>query len=196
MSRSELSFFASSQRDSDVSGAKAMSSSRAGSGGVAPRERTKRSLLRGELARVAGGAAAAGFHTVAGTSPSPSASLRGPTRRSTIAAIDCRQFDAACARSFGDIVTCTSFSASAKVAADTCGPVDGEVPNAGGAVASVAAPRSCAAVPPALSAPLAPARRATATPASPSAVPDRNCRRDVLMARDANAEPKGADQLP
>src|SRR5689334_20651450 len=44
-----------------------------------------------------------------------------------------RQFCAACVRSFSVISTRTSFSASAKVAAETSGPTAGAVPNAGGA---------------------------------------------------------------
>jgi hypothetical protein len=44
-----------------------------------------------------------------------------------------RQLSAAWARSVAANPTCTSFSASAKVAGDTSGPTAGPVPNAGGA---------------------------------------------------------------
>ena len=74
-----------------------------------------------------------GFHTVAGTSPYSISTFRGPVLRSYTAAIDCRQFPAASARCSGDIVTCTSFSASTNVAVETSGPTGGAVPNAGGA---------------------------------------------------------------
>ena len=46
-------------------------------------------------------------------------------RRSSSGAIDRCQLDAASSRSAGRIVTCTSFSASANVAADTGGPLTG-----------------------------------------------------------------------
>ena len=78
-------------------------------------------------------APARGFHTVAGTSPYPISTFLGPVLRSYTAAIDCRQFPAASARCSGDIVTCTSFSASTNVAVETSGPTGGAVPNAGGA---------------------------------------------------------------
>ena len=54
-------------------------------------------------------------------------------RRSSSGASERCQLDAAISRSAGRIVTCTSFSASANVAADTGGPVTGPVPNVGGA---------------------------------------------------------------
>jgi hypothetical protein len=57
----------------------------------------------------------------------------GPVRRSYSAAIDCRQFPAASARSGCDRGNCISFSASANVCAITSGPVAGAVPKAGGA---------------------------------------------------------------
>jgi hypothetical protein len=59
--------------------------------------------------------------------------VRGPTLRSSIDAIDDRHDRAAISRSAGVIVTCTSFSASAKVAGETSGPAAGAVPNVGGA---------------------------------------------------------------
>ena len=74
-----------------------------------------------------------GFQTVAGATSYPIASFRGPTRRSYTAAILCRQFPAASAKSFGVISTCTSFSACTNVSTDTSGPEPGEVPNAAGA---------------------------------------------------------------
>src|SRR5262249_40307540 len=48
-----------------------------------------------------------------------------------------RHESAACSRWAGVIVTCISFSASAKVAGDTGGPEPGPVPNVGGAPAVV-----------------------------------------------------------
>ena len=61
------------------------------------------------------------------------ATLRGPVRRSRYGAIDCRHESAACWRSAGVIVTCISFSASAKVAGVNAGPEPAPVPNVGGA---------------------------------------------------------------
>jgi hypothetical protein len=58
---------------------------------------------------------------------------RGPVRRSRYPAIDVRQLSVACFRSAAVIVTCVSFSASAKVAAVMSGPAAGSVPNADGA---------------------------------------------------------------
>ena len=63
-----------------------------------------------------------GFHTVAGATSYPIASFRGPTRRSYTAAILCRQFPAASAKSFPVISTCTNFSACTNVSTDTSGP--------------------------------------------------------------------------
>ena len=63
-----------------------------------------------------------GFQRVAGATSGSSATLRGPTRRSSSGAIDRRQLAAAISRSAAVIVTCASFSASAKVDADTGGP--------------------------------------------------------------------------
>ena len=74
----------------------------------------------------------AGFHRLAGASPGSSATLRGPVRRSYSGAMETRQLPAACARSAGVNCTCTSFSASANVAAVTSGPTEGPVPKAGG----------------------------------------------------------------
>src|SRR5262249_58142813 len=74
-----------------------------------------------------------GFQRVAGATPGSSATLRGPTRRSSCGAIDRGQLSAAISRSEGLIVTCISFSASANVAGDTGGPAAGAVAKVGGA---------------------------------------------------------------
>src|SRR6185295_19031410 len=74
-----------------------------------------------------------GFHRVAGATSGSIVTLRGPTRRSSSGAIDRRQLAAAISRSAGVIVTCASFSASAKVDGATGGPETGPVPNVGGA---------------------------------------------------------------
>ena len=74
-----------------------------------------------------------GFHRVAGGTSGASATLRGPTRRSNSGAIDRCQLAAAISRSAGVSVTCTSFSASAKVDGDTGGPAAGAAPKVGGA---------------------------------------------------------------
>jgi len=74
-----------------------------------------------------------GFHKVAGAIASSIATFRGPVRRSRYPAIDVRQLSVACFRSAAVIVTCVSFSASAKVAAVMSGPAAGSVPNADGA---------------------------------------------------------------
>src|SRR5262249_28334173 len=74
-----------------------------------------------------------GFQSVAGASVGAIETLRGPVRRSRYGAIDCRQESAACCRSAGVIVTCTSFSASANVAGVTTGPAAVPAPNVGGA---------------------------------------------------------------
>src|SRR5881296_2603618 len=74
-----------------------------------------------------------GCHREYGASVDSMATLRGPVRRSESGAIDFRQLPAACSRSLAVICRFTSFSASAKVAADTAGPNSGAVPKAGGA---------------------------------------------------------------
>ena len=73
-----------------------------------------------------------GFHCDAGATEDAGKNLRGPVRRSYKGAIALRQFPAACSRSEGVRSNCTSFSASAKVAAETGGPTSGAVPKAGG----------------------------------------------------------------
>jgi hypothetical protein len=128
VSRSDVSFLASIQRESCATEAKAMSASLAGSGASAAVERTKCSLVA-----TAGSFEVSGCQTVAGARVSSSASLRGPVRRSNSAASDVRQLFAAISRCAGVIVTCISFSASAKVAGEISGPTGGAVLNAGGA---------------------------------------------------------------
>src|SRR5438128_874464 len=74
-----------------------------------------------------------GFHRVAGASSDSNVTFRGPVRRSRLDAIEVRQLAAAMLRSAVVIVTCASFSASAKVDGETSGPTAGAVPNVGGA---------------------------------------------------------------
>jgi hypothetical protein len=122
------------------------------------------------------------FQTVAGASVGSSCTFRGPTRRSTNAAMDVRQLFAAICRSASVIGTCISFSASAKVAGDTSGPTGGAVLKAGGAPGvaaaglpvgaepvawSVACPVGCFSV-----------RHATIAPSMPIGAWIRNCRRE------------------
>src|ERR1041385_4262217 len=128
VSRSEVSLRVWIQRESCVTGANAMSASLADSGTFVAALRTKRDLAGPDVC-----ATADGLHTVAGERVSSSATLRGPVRRSRSAARVRRQLSAAIWRSDGVIVTCISFSASAKVAGVTSGPTCGAVPNAGGA---------------------------------------------------------------
>src|ERR1041385_6871408 len=125
--RSEVSLRDSIQRDSCVTGAKAIASSADGSA-TSTFERTK--LSRPGPAVIPG---SIGFHKVAGTSVSASATLRGPVRRSRYCASDVRQEPAACCLSASVIVTCMSFSASANVSGETAGPLPAPVPNVGGA---------------------------------------------------------------
>jgi hypothetical protein len=128
VSRSDVSCFCSIHRDNCVTGAKAMSASVAGSGVVAAlRLRTNKSRVGPASPE------SAGFQRVAGATSAPSATFRGPVRRSSSGAIDLRQLPAAIWRSPSLIVTCTSFSASAKVDAETSGPAAGAVANVGGA---------------------------------------------------------------
>ena len=121
VSRSDVSLRCSIQRDSCVTGAKAMSASFG-------RQRRRRRPCCARSDRAPGPIArprSTGFQRVAGATSASSATLRGPTRRSSNGAIDVRQLAAAISRSAGVIVTCTSFSASAKVAGDTAGPDTG-----------------------------------------------------------------------
>src|ERR1041385_3492453 len=127
VNRSDVSFFDSIQRESCVTGAKAIASSVDGSG-TSIVERTK--LSRAGPEEIPG---RSGFHKVAGTSVSARETLRGPVRRSRYCASDVRQEPAACCLSASVIVTCISFSASANVSGETAGPLPAPVPNVGGA---------------------------------------------------------------
>src|SRR5262249_10632103 len=111
-------------------GANAMASSDDGSAAPSVLDRTNRS---GGDDTVRPGSA--GFQIVAGASVSAIVTFRGPVRRSRYCASDCRHESAACCRSVCVIVTCVSFSASAKVAGVTSGPEPVPVPNVGGAPA-------------------------------------------------------------
>src|SRR6478736_6874421 len=126
--RVEVSFLVSIQRDSRVTGAKAMSSSLDGSGAESAALRTNRSR-EGPIFSFG----SAGFHLVPGATLASIGTLRGPARRSSRNAIDVRQLDAAIARCASVSVTWASFSASANVPADTAGPTAGAVPKVGGA---------------------------------------------------------------
>src|SRR5947207_115557 len=117
--------------------------------------------------------------------------VRGPVRRSYREARFTRQDSAASARSAGVKFTCTSFSASAKVAGDTSGPTAGPVPNVGGApggscVGSCATSASwiCALL-----------FEATAAPMRPSDVWVKKSLRDLNMGppRSIVAESRGYD---
>ena len=115
---------------------------------------------------------------MAGASAGSSASFRGPTRRSSSGASDLLQLVAAMSRSASESVTCASFSASAKVAGDTCGPTAGAVPKVGGAPggapgAESGAPAADLGAPGSLSAP----RQAATAPMRPIGAWIRNCRR-------------------
>src|SRR5579872_35834 len=125
---SDVSCRAWIQRDKSETGAKAMSSSETGKARTGPGERTKRSRVTG--CTIPG---SIGFQSSAGVSVGAIVILRGPVRRSRYGAIDSRQDAAACWRSAGVIVTCTSFSASANVAGVTSGPTPAAFPNVGGA---------------------------------------------------------------
>src|SRR6185436_11423574 len=129
--RSEVSAFCSIQRDSLLTGEKAMSASLVGRPPVSRALRTN--LSRGGPAA---SPAIAGFHRVAGAVLGSIATFLGPARRSRNGAIERRQLAAACSRSAGLIVTCASFSASSKVDAETGGPETGPVPKVGGAPAT------------------------------------------------------------
>jgi hypothetical protein len=128
VSRSDVSLRVSIHRESRVTGANAMSASLDGSGpgSLALRMNLSRSAITFCPGR-------AGFHRVAGARSDSNFTFLGPVRRSSIEAIDLRQLAAAIFRSASVIVTCASFSASAKVAGETSGPTSGAVPNVGGA---------------------------------------------------------------
>src|SRR5581483_3730738 len=108
-----------------------MASSDDGSGAPSAFDRTNRSR-DGNTASPG----SIGFQSVAGASVASIATFRGPVRRSRYGASDWRHESAACWRSAGVIVTCTSFSASANVADVTTGPEPVPVPNVGGAPAT------------------------------------------------------------
>src|SRR4051812_18534966 len=127
VSRSDVSFRVSIQRDSCATGAKAIASSDEGNGSSL-NERTKWSRVGPDV--IPG---SVGFHKVAGASESASETFRGPVRRSRYCASDVRHEEAACCLSASVIVTCISFSASAKVCGETSGPLPAPVPNVGGA---------------------------------------------------------------
>src|SRR5262245_30250816 len=170
--RSDVIFFCSIHRDNCDTVAYAMSASLPGSGS-AP------TLLRTNVSRdgPTGWPLRFGFHRVAGATSASSATLRGPTRRSSCGAIDRGQVAAAISRSAALIVTCISFSASAKVAGDTGGPAAGALANVGGApgvvggvpgggVGGVATVVLCGSL-----------RQAIAAPSAPIGAVIRNCLR-------------------
>src|SRR5262245_32382355 len=111
VSRSDVSLFDSIHLDSCVTGANAMASSDDGSGEPSGFERTNRSRAD----PYAGTPGIIGSHSVAGASVATIATFLGPVRRSRYGAIALRHDSTACCRSAGVIVTCISFSASAKV---------------------------------------------------------------------------------
>ena len=155
-----------------------MSSSFAGSGSALPVVRTNR-LRAGPT--VSPGRI--GFHTVAGASVSSSAILRGPVRRSSSAAMDVRQLLDAISRWAAVIVTCSSFSASAKVAGVTSGPTGGAVLNAVGAPGvDWLAVVDCGSSP----------RQAASTPSSPMGAWMRNWRRVFMGHRKRSGVRRGA----
>ena len=84
VSRSDVSWRDSIQRDSCVTGAKAIASSEAGSGAPASSDRTNRSRDTGCATP-----GSIGFQSVAGASVAAIATFRGPVRRSRYGAIDC-----------------------------------------------------------------------------------------------------------
>src|SRR5262245_19487338 len=178
--RSDVSAFFSIHRDSCVTGANAMSASFAGSGPGS-------ALLRANASRDGPTACPPrfGFQRVAGATPGSSATLRGPTRRSSCGAIDRGQLSAAISRSEGLIVTCISFSASANVAGDTGGPAAGAVAKVGGAPGVVGA-AGVAAGGVATLVLCGSLRQAIAAPSAPSGAVIRNCLR-VFIAKNVLA---------
>jgi hypothetical protein len=161
------------QRESCETGANAMSASLAGSDVALARLRTNAS-------RVGAGCVSMrdGIHTVAGATSGSSATFRGPVRRSRSGARVRCQLEAACSRSEGRIVICTSFSASANVAGDTGGPVIGPVPNVGGAPGVEAGAAGAGACPELDG---ACALQAAAPASTPSGAVSRNCRRVFMI---------------
>src|SRR4051794_38886919 len=128
------------------------------------------------------GAAAAGSQRVAGETSAASATFLGPTRRSSSGAIVRCQLAAAMSRSGCVIVTCASFSASAKVEPETGGPVTGPVPKVGGAPAVLEDEGDgfCGSV-----------RHAAAAAIAATGAGIRNCRRGVLRAPHKGMGPGG-----
>ena len=150
-----------------------MSSSFAGSGVAATLDGTKRSRAGPTCARPS-----AGNQVVAGASPSSSATLRGPVRRSSSAAIEVGQLATAISRCASVMLTCASFSASAKVAVVSFGPAGGAVLNApgepgGGVVEAGFCPVCANALP------------ATTAPSRPSGAWVRKSRRVFMVLPDA-----------
>src|SRR5262245_11812520 len=177
--RSDVIFFCSIQRESCVTVAYAISASFAGNERASP-------LLRTNASRDGpiGWPPRFGFHRVAGATLSSSATLRGPTRRSSCGAIARGQLSAAISRSAALIVTCISFSASAKVAGDTGGPTAGAVANVGGApgVAGAAGAEAGGLAPVVVCGSLL---QAIATPSAPSGAVIRNCLRVFMGSASA-----------
>src|SRR6516225_1536853 len=165
VSCSELSWRCSIQRESLVTGAKAMLPSFEGSGAGSELVRTKRSRSAAEC-----WPGSTESYRENGASVGSSERLRGPVRRSMRAAMFTRQESAASLRSTGLSSTRASFSASAKVAGETSGPTAGPVPKAEGAPGG-----SCDGT-------WASALRETAAPKSPSDVFARNCLRESGMS--------------
>src|ERR1051326_151946 len=129
VSRSEVSFCDSIQRESCVTGEKAIASSDDGKGLSSDVDLTN---VCSKRATVTSGIM--GFHKVAGPSVAAIETFRGPVRRSRYGASDVRHESAACCRSVSVMVTCINFSASAKVAGETGGPLPAPVPKVGGAL--------------------------------------------------------------
>jgi hypothetical protein len=153
-----------------------MSPSFVGSGPGSTRERTKRSRRAGTVTP-----GSAGFQTNPGATSGVIATVRGPVRLSSIAAMDFRHDAAICSRSPSVIVTWTSFSASAKVRGETSGPACVMVPKVGGAPGvdrscAVPAPLFCSGV-----------RHAAAAPRSASGTWVTNCLR-VFMGISCHVE--------
>src|ERR1700678_702934 len=127
VSRSDVSWRFSIQRESRVTGAKAMSSSFLGSGPGSILLRINK--LRSGPAGCPGRAACVCDQ---GANAASSATLRGPTRLSYSGAIPLRQLATTCSLSLSLNSIWTSFSASAKVSGETSGPTAGAVAKAGG----------------------------------------------------------------
>src|SRR5215475_9833419 len=156
VSRSDVIFFVSIQRERCVTGEKAIASSLFDNSGTAL-VLTKRSRLGPTF-----NPGSAGFQLEYGTTEAGNSTLCGPTRRKYTSDKFPRQLAAACSSCALLISTWTSFCPSTNVFTETCGPTPWLVPNAGGApagccVAGVCCAGSCAS--------------ADATPAAPAATP-------------------------